>query len=50
MCHRARFFVLVIFLKSPEKIKTIISVVSFSTNFFVCLRPMYITGRRHSYY
>ena len=28
MCHRARFFVLVTFLKNPEKIKTIISDVS----------------------
>ena len=28
MCHRARFFVLVTFLKNPEKIKTIKSVVS----------------------
>ena len=28
MCHRARFFVLVTFLKNPEKKKTIISVVS----------------------
>ena len=28
MCHRARFFVLVTFLKNPEKRETIISVVS----------------------
>ena len=28
MRHRARFFVLVTFLKNPEKKKTIISVVS----------------------
>ena len=50
MCHRARIFVLVTFLKNPEKkIKTIISVVSRFNQFFVCLRPMYITGRRHSY-
>ena len=33
MCHRARFFVLVTFLKNPEKKKTIISVVSHFNQF-----------------
>ena len=36
MCHRARFFVLVIFLK---KIKTIISVVSPFNQFFCLFTP-----------
>ena len=47
MCHRARFFALVTFVKNPEK------SLPFQPIFSVCLRPMYIvyiTGRRHSYY
>ena len=41
MCQRARFFVLVTFLKNPEKIKTIISVVSPFGQFF-CLSTPYV--------
>ena len=41
MCHRARFFVWVSFLKNPEKIKTIISVVSPFNQFF-CLSTPYV--------
>ena len=41
MCHRARFFVLVTFLKNPEKIKTIISVVSPFSQYF-CLSTPYV--------
>ena len=42
MCHRAPFFVLVTFLKNPEKIKTIISVVSPFNQFF-CLSTPYVS-------
>ena len=43
MCHRARFFVLVTFLKNPEKIKTIISVVSPFNQFFLFVYALIIS-------
>ena len=43
MCHRARFFVLVTFLKNPEKIKTLISVVSPFHQFFCLSTPLCIS-------
>ena len=51
ICHRARFFVLVTFLKNPEKNKDYNKCcLPFQPIVFVYLRSMYITGRRHSYY
>ena len=41
MCHRARYFVLVIFLK--KKIKTIISVVSPFTQLFLFVYALFIS-------
>ena len=40
MCHRVRFFVLVTFLKNPEKNKDFNKCcLPFQPIFFVCLRP-----------
>ena len=51
MCHRARFFVLVTFLKNREKNKDYIKCcLPFPPIFLFVYALLYITGRRHSYY
>ena len=51
MCHRARFFVLVTFLKNREKNKDYNKCcLPFPPIFLFVYALLYITGRRHSYY
>ena len=51
MCHRARFFVLVTFLKNREKNKDYNKCcLPFPPILLFVYALLYITGRRHSYY